>query len=318
MEEPSQPRNPTGWGLAGRDPARWELWRLPPRAVALVLAVEVAAVVSVVAHLMMPARNALTGETLALAAFLTLLSVVHTELATGIERIRRRAAETSYFDLSSVWTFAAALLLPPALAAAVIAAVYLHLWHRVWRPAKVPLHRHLYTTATVVLAAGAAHTAVERAGGLPGGPDDVAGVAGIAGAVLIYVVVNTLLVAGVIALTSEWPGLRCLVGRLGRQRDGGGHALHGRARRRRARVDAMAGRARAAADPRAAPRGAGAPPRGGGEHRRQDRPAQRGRMAGGGGAGAAPGATCAGRGRRAHPRPGPLQAGQRRPRAPRG
>jgi diguanylate cyclase (GGDEF)-like protein len=66
----------------------------------------------------------------------------------------------------------------------------------------------------VVLAAGAAHAAVERAGGLPGGPHDGAGVAGIAVAVLLYVVVNTLLVAGVIALTSERPSVRCLVGRL--------------------------------------------------------------------------------------------------------
>jgi diguanylate cyclase (GGDEF)-like protein len=210
VEEPSHSRSPAGH----RDPAGWELWRLPGRAVVLILAVEAAAVVSVISHLAVPARAALTGETLALAAFLTLLSVVHTELATGIERIRRRAAETSYFDLSSVWTFAAALLLPPAIAAAVIAAVYLHLWRRVWRPAKVPLHRHIYTTATVVLAAGAAHAAVDHAGGLPGTPDDVAGVAGIAVAVLLYVVVNTLLVAGVIALTSEWPGVRALVGRL--------------------------------------------------------------------------------------------------------
>jgi diguanylate cyclase (GGDEF)-like protein len=211
VEEPSHPRipgrHPVGW-----DPAGWELWRLPSSAVALVLAVEAGAVGLVVAHL--AAHTAFTGEALALAAFLMLLSVVHTELATGIERIRRRAAETSYFDLSSVWTFAAALLLPPALAAAVIAAVYLHLWQRVWRPAKVPLHRHLYTTATVVLAAGAAHAAVEQADGLPATPDDVAGVAGIAVAVLLYVVVNTLLVAGVIALTSEWPGVRALVGRL--------------------------------------------------------------------------------------------------------
>ena len=200
MDEPSPP--------AGWDPASWELWRLPARAVGLVLGVEVAAVGLVVAHLAPP-----TEAAVALAAFLTLLSVVHTELATGIERIRRRAAQTSYFDLSSVWTFAAALLLPPALAAAVIAAVYLHLWQRVWRPARVPVHRHIYTTATVVLAAGAAHGMVVAAGGLPSGPDDVAGVAGIAAAVLVYVVVNTLLVAGAIALTHDWPGVRELVGR---------------------------------------------------------------------------------------------------------
>ena len=71
------------------------------------------------------------GGPVLLALGLVGLSVVHTELATGIERVRRRAAETSYFDLSSVWTFAAALLRPPGLAAAVVLVVYLHLWHRV-------------------------------------------------------------------------------------------------------------------------------------------------------------------------------------------
>ena len=187
---------------------RWELWRLPAKVVAVVLAVEVGALALVVAGASVP-----TLPDAGLAAFLALLSVVHTELATGIERARRRAAETSYFDLSSVWTFAAALLLPPVLAAAVIGAVYLHLWQRVWRPARVPLYRHVYTTATVLLAAGAAHVVVERAGGLPSGPDDVIGVVGVGAAVLLYVLVNTVLVAAAIATTRERPGTRDLIGR---------------------------------------------------------------------------------------------------------
>jgi diguanylate cyclase (GGDEF)-like protein len=198
MDQPSLPRAAD----------RWELWRLPPRAVAAVLVVELAAVVFIAANL----RPSAAGD-VALAAFLALLSVVHTELATGIERIRRRAAETSYFDLSSVWTFAAALLLPPVLAAAVIAAVYVHLWKRVWQPANVPLYRHVYTTATVILAAGAAHSIVTAAGGLPSGPRDVGGVVAIALAVMVYVTVNTLLVAAAIALTTACTGVRELIGR---------------------------------------------------------------------------------------------------------
>jgi diguanylate cyclase (GGDEF)-like protein len=186
---------------------RSELWALPRRAVVVVLAVEASAVALVVAGSATPPPGAI-----GLAVFLTVLSVVHTALATGIERIRRRAAQTAYFDLSSVWTFAAALLLPPMLAAAVIAAVYLHLWQRVWRPAKVPLHRHVYTTATVVLAANAAHAVVQGAGGLPTAAADVGGVAGIALAVLLYVLVNAVLVAVVIILTSERPGLRDIFG----------------------------------------------------------------------------------------------------------
>ena len=205
MVEPSPPAvaAPTGSALG----------RLPARAVLVVLAVEVVALVLVLASVSTPT----TGEA-TLAAFLTLLSLVHTELATGVERARRQAAGASYFDLSSVWTFAAALLLPPMLAAAVIAVVYSHLWWRVWRPAGVPLYRHVYTTATVVLAAAAAHAVVQGAGGMPTEAGDVGGMAGIGLAVLLYVAVNTLLVAGAIALSErrragDRAGARDLIGR---------------------------------------------------------------------------------------------------------
>jgi diguanylate cyclase (GGDEF)-like protein len=113
-----------------------------------------------------------------------------------------------------VWTFAAALLLPPVLAAAVVVVAYTHLWHRVWRPAEVPLHRHVYTTATVVLAATAAHLTVRQAGGLPSAPDDVPGMLGIALAVGVYVLVNTLLVALAIRLSGTGTTVRELFGRL--------------------------------------------------------------------------------------------------------
>ncbi len=189
-------------------PSGWALWKLPARAVVVVLAVEVIAVGVVAAGAGVPAVS-----DLALAGFVALLSLVHTELATGIERIRRRTAATSYFDLSSVWTFAAALLLPPVLTAALIGIVYAHLWQRVWRPAKVPLYRHIYTTATVVLAATAAHAVVRAMGGLPTGSDDIVGVLGIGLAVLVYVTVNTALVAGAISLSSGDVSVHDLLGR---------------------------------------------------------------------------------------------------------
>jgi diguanylate cyclase (GGDEF)-like protein len=188
----------------------WTLRQLPARAVAAVLVVEMVTVGLVVAA---AAATPALPEIL-LAASVAGLSVVHTELATGIERIRRRTAETSYFDLSSVWTFAAALLLPPALAAAVVVVVYTHLWQRVWRPAQVPLYRHVYTTATVVLAATAAHLAVLQAGGLPSGPDDVPGVVGVAFAVVAYVGVNSVLVALAIRLSGAGTTVREVFGRL--------------------------------------------------------------------------------------------------------
>jgi diguanylate cyclase (GGDEF)-like protein len=182
---------------------------LPPRAIAWVLGVELTAVVVAVAAIEGPPSRSALG----LAALLAALSVAHTELATGIERIRRRVAHTSYFDLSSVWTFAAAMLLPPPLAALVVVVVYAHLWQRVWRPARVPLHRHLYTTATVVLAVTAAHAVVDGAGGLPTGPEDVAGALGVVAAVLAYVVVNTVLIAVAIGLSRQRADARELMGR---------------------------------------------------------------------------------------------------------
>jgi len=203
-----EPPHPVGGSPVGES-----LQRLPGRAVLAVLSVEALAVLLVMVTITVP-----TGGELTLAAFLTLLSLVHTELATGVERIRRSDAETSYFDLSSVWTFAAAVLLPPTLAASVVVVVYSHLWWRVWRPAGVPLYRHVYTTATVVLAALAAHAVVSLAGGVPAEASDVVGVVGIGLAVVLYVVVNTLLVASAIALSDrnvgpDRAGARTLVGR---------------------------------------------------------------------------------------------------------
>lgn len=184
---------------------------LPAAARAVIVSVEAAMVVVVAAAVVVESRVA--PAALGTATFLAALALLHTELATGIERARRRAAQNSYFDLSSVWTFAAALVLPLPLAAAVIVLAYAHLWWRVWRPAGLASHRHTYTTATVVLAAATAHLVVGGAGGLPKSPRDLAGVAAVAAAAVAYVLVNTVLVALVIGLSRPGTGSRDLIGR---------------------------------------------------------------------------------------------------------
>ena len=105
------------------------------------------------------------------------------------------------------------MLLPPPLAAAVVLVIYTHLWRRVWRPSGVPLQRHVYTTATVVLAATAAHEVVTGAGGLPTDPADHARALGVLAAVLAYVVVNTVLIAVAIGLSGRATNARELMGR---------------------------------------------------------------------------------------------------------
>lgn len=204
-DRPGHPAPGSGWA-----PQDWALWRLPARAVAAVLAVQAAAVALIATGVdVLDAPG--VGADLLTAGVLVALGVLHTELAIGIERARHRAEETPCFDLSSVWTFAAAVMLPPALSGSVVVLVHLHLWRRVWRPAGSPPHRHLYSTAAVVLAAGAAHAVVGPAGLAVGG--DPAAVAVVATAVLAYLAVDTLLVAGVVVLAAGSGSLRAAVGR---------------------------------------------------------------------------------------------------------
>ncbi|MDN5915453.1 MAG: GGDEF domain-containing protein [Pseudonocardia sp.] len=185
----------SGW----LDVRRWPVWSLPPRTVCLLLAVELAAAGLVVAGLVVapPGLTPVLG-----AAGLAVLGILHTELATGIERVRRRVAHSSYFDLSSVWTFTAALLVPASLAGLVVLAVYAHLWVRVWRPAGAPLFRHVYTTATVALAVQVAGRLL--ADGFGSGPvDPLLSYPSLVLAMVLYVLVNQVLVACAMSLTAE-------------------------------------------------------------------------------------------------------------------
>ncbi|MBP2369221.1 GGDEF domain-containing protein [Pseudonocardia parietis] len=196
-------------------PASWPVRQLPrPMIVVLVAVVTGAAALVVTGAVLLPADRS-TGAAALGALGLVALGVLHTELATGIERVRRRVAHASYFDLSSVWTFAGALLLPPALAGLVVVGIYGHLWWRVWRPAGAALYRHVYTTGTVVLAAYAAATlaAPERLTVASGAGEGsmAAGFGALLLAMLVYVLVNQTLVALALSLTTgrrfAWRGV---------------------------------------------------------------------------------------------------------------
>jgi diguanylate cyclase (GGDEF)-like protein len=190
-------------------PTRWALWGLRKRVVFVVLLVEATAFMVVAASAL---TTPLSAPAMQLAALVALLSIVHTEIAAGIERLRRRSSPGAYFDLTSVWTFAAAILLPPALAGGVVAAVYIHLSLRVWGPARIPRYRGAFTGATVVLAASAGHLALNAAGGLPQGINDIGGLVAIVVAIAVYVAVNSGLIAVVIAVSTGQTKIRDLFG----------------------------------------------------------------------------------------------------------
>ncbi|MBP2368863.1 GGDEF domain-containing protein [Pseudonocardia parietis] len=187
-------------------PSSWSIRTVPARALVFVLLVEAATVALLVldaVHWRAP-----TSDQLVVTGLLVLVAAAHTELSLNAERLRRRIAETRFVNMTSVWTFAAALLLPPLPATAVVAGVYLHLYLRVSREAGVPPHRHLFSTATMVLAvhaaAGVRLLAPDRAG-TAFSPHD-AGV--VLGALLAFTLVNTLLIVSVLRLAR--PGSRFL------------------------------------------------------------------------------------------------------------
>jgi diguanylate cyclase (GGDEF)-like protein len=157
------------------------------------LAVEFAAVALVVVRTGDAAPSeAVVASALVLAAF----GIVHAELAVGVERLRLLVTRPAHVGLTSVWTFAAALRLPPALAAAVAVVVQAYVWLRAG-DARAALYKHLFTTGSVVLACGVAHAVVVACGGL--------GAVTIPAALIAYTAVNSLLIAAVVALTTSAP-----------------------------------------------------------------------------------------------------------------
>ena len=167
---------------------------MQPRSVqATVLAIEVAALVLVLTRTGDARPTAAgIGHSLILAG----LGVVHTELAVGVERIRLMVTRPTHVGLTSVWTFAAALTLPFAFAAGVAVIVQGYGWLRSGE-ARAPLYKHVYSTASVVLACGAASAVAAAAGGLASVVIPVA--------LLVYTAVNSLLIAAVVALTVAAP-----------------------------------------------------------------------------------------------------------------
>src|SRR5581483_6971888 len=182
---------------------QWVIWALPVRVMTPVLLVELTTVGLFVLDLL---RGGVGRPDLFAAGLLCLLGVVHTEIAVGVERLRRQVADAPHGDLSSVWTFAGAVLLPPALATGVVVVIFAHQWLRVWRGVGVPAYRHVFSTATVILACHAALAVVHYSSPVP--LRDVAGprqLLTLVLAILAYATVNTGLVASAIALSAPRP-----------------------------------------------------------------------------------------------------------------
>jgi diguanylate cyclase (GGDEF)-like protein len=84
--------------------------------------------------------------------FLAFTGLTQSEVSLRVERIRARFASSPHINMTSVWIFAGALLVPPVLAAALTAVIYGHLWIRAWRTQwNRPAYRAVFSAATMVV-----------------------------------------------------------------------------------------------------------------------------------------------------------------------
>jgi diguanylate cyclase (GGDEF)-like protein len=187
---------------------QWELWTLTRGVLAYVLAVEIAALGLTIA--MISHQRVGFGQ-LAMLTALVGLGLAKEELTRRVEAIRRRYSDTPHQNMTSVWTFAAALLLPPGSAAVVVAALYTYLWLRIWSPAQGARAWKVVFSASAVTLSCHSATGIMHAWGVHSLPNGTA-VMAVVIAILIYSIVNLGLVAGAIALMTTERSPRRLFG----------------------------------------------------------------------------------------------------------
>jgi hypothetical protein len=130
----------------------WLVWRQPMRVLAVLAVVEGLALAVPVAT-----WSPISTADLALALMLVSLTVTYSQFVVGWEKARRlllfQKASGMTPDILATWCFASALLLPPALAAAVTAVSGFG-DYKSYNPAGVrALYRHVYSKMAAVLAA---------------------------------------------------------------------------------------------------------------------------------------------------------------------
>ncbi len=177
---------PNAGSLAGF--RQWEIWSTPPVVQVLFLATEAIAL-ALTAYLLV--RSDYHTTDFGLFAALLGLAFAQAELSLSVERVRRTIADAPHINMTSVWTFAGVLVLPPGLAALLAALMYTHLWLRVWRglPHR-PSYRVVYCAAAIVLSCLAADAITGDTV-----PTGLSGSLVVVGSALVFTVVNAILIA---------------------------------------------------------------------------------------------------------------------------
>jgi len=144
---------------------RLELWSTPPRARAFMLTIEVAVAALVVLTLLHTHPDAGAASH---AGLLVVLSTLYAETANRVDLLRRYlhlgGRGQVWSNPTSVWTFAAALLLPAGYAAAVAVVIYAHIFWRSRRHRLGRSYQIVFGATTTLLGIYAAITLQELTG----------------------------------------------------------------------------------------------------------------------------------------------------------
>ena len=172
---------------------QWELWS-QPRGFILAVGALGALALSVGIALLLHEQTQ-TGNW-ARAAAILLLSAAFELVTVRMNRLRRRLAPGPISEMSSVWTFAAAIVLPPGQASLLVAALALQRWLGK-RNSGARLYRHVVTWVAILLAVQCASGTLTyvrpRLESLPAG---VAASLTVVTALVIYFTVDSLLLFG--------------------------------------------------------------------------------------------------------------------------
>ena len=155
-EGPAQATTPSGppgtvWREHPYSPRNWALWRRRPRVVLFMLGSEALAVA--VLAISLAHSQALVPRDWVNFGILAAGATVHIQLTQRQEERRRNRKKTVLIDLTAVWTFSAAMILPVPLILFVIFVVRLQHWFIARRPA----HNFIFSSITHGLAGVLAH-----------------------------------------------------------------------------------------------------------------------------------------------------------------
>lgn len=190
-------------------PQNWALWRRPLRFVVFLVVAELVAV-GWFAHVILDRPQPILLDFLRFA-ILAAGATIHIQLTRRQEERRRNRVRTVLIDLTAVWVFPAAIILPGTLTLLLVLLIRIQHWFVARRPA----HNFVFSSITHMLAATVAHEVFTALGGphwqgltttgslLEFGKLAVAG--------LVYEAVQVLYVGSILGLAGK-PSIRRVLG----------------------------------------------------------------------------------------------------------